>query len=290
MSVRKPDFAGSWYPSSSEDCLRTFDHFEQSCVERQGKDSWRGGIVPHAGWVFSGSLAAMVFSAFKKQCGKVDTFVIFGAAHSHFGDLPAVYDSGAWMTPLGQVEIDEELAGEVVNSGAAEADCTAHKYEHSIEVHVPFVSHLFPEAKILPVIVPPARKSVKLGDVVGDIIKRRSAGKIVCIGSTDLTHYGPGYGFEPVGVGPDALHWAMSVNDKKFIDLAIKLEAEEMLASAAENGNACGAGAAAAAAAAARKSGKAKGLLLAHTNSSETMLRQMQTYSDNSVGYAAIVF
>jgi AmmeMemoRadiSam system protein B len=80
------------------------------------------------------------------------------------------------------------------------------------------------------------------------------------------------------------------VNDQRFIDLALKLDAEGLLASAAENCNACGPGAAAATVAAAKILGKRKGLLLGHTNSNEIMLRKMGETSYDSVGYAAIVF
>ncbi|GAH87888.1 unnamed protein product [marine sediment metagenome] len=138
--------------------------------------------------------------------------------------------------------------------------------------------------------MPPRAQAVALGTSVGEIISRDEARKIVCIGSTDLTHYGPRYGFTPMGVGTEALKWADSVNDRKFIDLALKLEPRGMLNSAAEHCNACGAGAAAAAVAAAKTLGKTQGVLLAHTNSNEIMLRKMGTTSRESVGYAAIVF
>jgi len=177
-----------------------------------------------------------------------------------------------------------------LSDGSAVSDASAHRAEHSIEVQVPFVQYLFGGAKILPIIVPPREQAVALGNSVGNIIKRDEHKKIVCIGSTDLTHYGPRYGFTPMGVSEDALKWADSVNDKKFIDLALKLEPERLLADAAENCNACGAGAAAAAIAAAKQLGKTEGLLLAHTNSNEVMLRKMGTTSADSVGYAAIVF
>jgi AmmeMemoRadiSam system protein B len=93
-----------------------------------------------------------------------------------------------------------------------------------------------------------------------------------------------------MGTGANALQWASEVNDKEFIDLALKLKPQKMLASAAENYNACGAGAAAAAVAAAKKLGKTKGLLLAHTNSNEVMMKKMGASSTEAVGYAAIVF
>lgn len=220
----------------------------------------------------------------------VNTFVIFGAAHGYYGQKPAVYDKGSWLTPLGEVTIDEELAEAVLDNSSAVTNPDAHSSEHSIEVQVPFIQHLFSGAEILPILVPPIEEAVALGEAVGDIISADKKKKIVCIGSTDLTHYGPRYGFTPRGIGPDAFQWASEVNDQQFIDLALKLEPQRMLISAAENSNACGAGAAAAAVAAAKKLGKTKGLLLAHTNSNEVMLQKMGTSGADSVGYAAIVF
>jgi hypothetical protein len=152
------------------------------------------------------------------------------------------------------------------------------------------MQYLFAGAKIVPIIVPPGEQAVELGASIGQIIGRQPDKRIVCIGSTDLTHYGPRYGFVPMGTGSDALAWAGTVNDQRFIDLALKLRARELLAGAAENCNACGPGAAAAAIAAAKKLGKTNGLLLAHTNSNDVMLREMGTAGLESVGYAAIVF
>ena len=291
MQKRKPIVAGQFYPGQHDPCI---DEINECLDARTLSESLPAtivaGIVPHAGWTFSGSLAALVFSAIKQQHEKVHTFVIFGAAHGYFGQSPAVYDRGSWITPLGEVIVDEELADDVLSAGPSISDLNAHRAEHSIEVQVPFIQYLFPGAKILPIIVPPKEHSISLGKSVGKVIKKDEHKKIVCIGSTDLTHYGPRYGFTPMGVSSDALKWADSVNDQKFIDLALELEPERLLASAAENCNACGPGAAAAAIAAAKCLGKTEGLLLAHTNSNEVMLRKMGTTSADSVGYAAIVF
>jgi AmmeMemoRadiSam system protein B len=291
MQTRKPVVAGQFYPGQHDSCVGEINE----CLEARTPgeslpETIVAGIVPHAGWTFSGSLAAVVFSAIKQQHEKVHTFVVFGATHSYFGQSPAVYDRGGWITPLGEVAIDDELADAVLSTGPAVSDPSAHISEHSIEVQVPFIQYLFAGAKILPILVPPAEQAVALGVGVGQIISRDEQKKIVCIVSTDLTHYGPRYGFTSMGTGAEALKWADSVNDRKFIDLAIKLEPEGLLTSAADNYNACGAGAAAAAAAAAKKLGKAEGLLLAHTNSNEVMLRKMGTTSADSVGYAAIIF
>jgi AmmeMemoRadiSam system protein B len=291
MQKRKPIVAGQFYPGQHDSCVDEINEcLEARTLSKALPEAIVAGIVPHAGWTFSGSLAALVFFAIKQQHEKVNTFVVFGAAHGYFGRSPAVYDKGSWITPLGEIAIDEELADAVLNTGPAVSEPRAHISEHSIEVQVPFIQYLFAGAKILPILVPPGQQAVALGTSVGEIISRDEQKKIVCIGSTDLTHYGPRYGFTPMGIGADALKWADNVNDKQFIDLALKLEPEGMLASAAENCNACGAGAAATAVAAAKKLGKTEGLLLAHTSSNEVMQRKMGTASADSVGYAAIIF
>lgn len=291
MQTRKPIVAGQFYPGQNDSCIDQINECRDAeILPGSLPQNIVAGIVPHAGWTFSGPLAALVFSAIKLQHEKVHTFVIFGAAHGYFGSAPAVYNRGSWITPLGEVFVDEELADEVLSASHAAGDLGAHRSEHSIEVQIPFIQYLFPGAKILPIIVPPREQAVTLGTSVGEIIDKNELKKIVCIGSTDLTHYGPRYGFTPMGVNSEALKWADNVNDRKFIDLALKLDPQGLLASAAENCNACGPGAAAAAIAAAKKLGKTKGILLAHTNSNEVMLRNMNTTSADSVGYAAIIF
>jgi AmmeMemoRadiSam system protein B len=292
MQTRKPIVAGQFYPDEHDLCVAEIKQcLQEHELSESLPETIAAGIVPHAGWTFSGGVAALVFSAVKRQNDEVDTFVIFGATHSYFSQLPAVYDSGSWLTTLGEVAVDKELADAVLDSGIAVSDPDAHSNEHSIEVQVPFIQHLFPSAKILPILSPSRAESISLGATIGDIIREEQRKKIFCIGSTDLTHYGPRhYGFTPMGTGKEALQWAHDVNDKKFIDLALKLDAYALLASAAENCNACGAGAAAAAVAAAKKLGKTEGLLLVHTNSNEVMQHKMGTTSTDSVGYAAIIF
>ena len=291
MQARKPTVAGQFYPGQHDSCASAIHEcLEAVNLSEPLPETIEAGIVPHAGWTFSGTLAALVFSAIKQQHEKVNTFVIFGAAHGYFGASPAVSDKGLWTTPLGEIVIDEELADAILSTGQAVSDPSAHLCEHSIEVQVPFIQDLFAGAKIVPVLVPPTEQAVALGTHVGEIIGQQEGKKIVCIGSTDLTHYGPRYGFAPMGTGKNALAWAKKVNDKKFIDLTLKLKPEELLASAVKNGNACGPGAAAATVAAAKKLGCKRGLLLGHTTSNEIMLQKMGTTSADAVGYVGIVF
>jgi len=291
MQTRKPVVAGQFYPAQYDSCVGEInDCLEARTISESLPEAIVAGIVPHAGWTFSGSVAALVFSAIKQQHQKVNTFIIFGATHGYFGQSPAVYDSGSWMTPLGEIIIDEELAEAILDSGVATSAPDAHWSEHSIEVQVPFIQYLFPGAKMVPILVPPREQAIELGSGVAGLIRQDGSKKIVCVGSTDLTHYGPRYRFTPMGSGREALKWASEVNDREFIELALQLEPQRLLLSAAEKCNACGPGAAAAAVAAAKQLGSQRGILLAHTNSNEVMQQNMGTTSTDSVGYAAIVF
>ncbi len=307
MQIRKPAVAGQFYPEEREMCLAEIRQCLPAEVPTEGLPApLVGGLVPHAGWTFSGALAALVFATVKRRRGTVGAFVICGAAHGYFDSQPAVDASDAWETPLGTTPIDEALRQALLDRGAVVADAAAHRREHSIEVQVPFIQYLFPDARIVPIIVPASESALDLGRALAEVSRARSgwAGdkssnpqstirspqSPVFIGSTDLTHYGPRYGFTPMGVGSEALHWANEVNDRQFIDLALSLEPRRLLANALENGNACGPGAAAAVVAAAQQLGCRRGVLLAHTNSNEVMLREMGTVSRDSVGYAAIVF
>jgi len=291
MQARKPIVAGQFYPGQNDSCLSAIHEcLESLIIKEQLPETIVAGIVPHAGWTFSGDLAALVFAAIKQQHEKVSTFVIFGAAHGYFGALPVVSDKGVWETPVGEAVIDEELAEAVLSTGRAVSDPDAHLGEHSIEVQIPFIQELFGGAKIVPVLVPPMNQAVELGRHVGRLVSQQEDKKIVFIGSTDLTHYGPRYGFAPMGTGKDALEWAKNVNDKKFIDLALELKPDELLASSVKEGNACGPGAAAATVAAAKMLGCERGVLLGHITSNEIMLKKMGTTGADAVGYAGIVF
>ena len=99
MSVRKPAVAGQFYGGTPDQCLAEI----QECLpprelQMDLPDPIVAAIVPHAGWVFSGELAATAFKAIKQVNGEVDTFVIFGAAHRCYERGAAVFDSGSWQT------------------------------------------------------------------------------------------------------------------------------------------------------------------------------------------------
>jgi len=292
MMVREPVVAGRFYPADREGCLDAIRSMRGPEDIRDLPDRPVGGIVPHAGWLYSGETAYAAFSAIATR-RRPATFVLFGAAH---GPVPGnvLFPEGVWRTPMGEVEVDQRLSGEILTRAAAddllESNPAAHEAEHSLEVQLPFIQHLFPDAQIVPILVPPGGKAVALGKVAGQAIRDRQA-DAVCIGSSDLTHYGLAYGFTPEGLGKAAIRWVRDENDRRMLDLMASLDAEQVMPEAKSHMNACGAGAIAATLAAARTLGATKGHVLRYTTSFDVMMEKMgRADYDSAVGYAGVVF
>ena len=285
MAIRYPIVAGMFYPGDKASCRRQLEECLQGAQAVDVPQPILGGVVPHAGWTYSGPTAGRVFAAIQAQ-GAPETFVLFGAVHSWGVSGASVYSAGSWRTPLGDLAIDEELAQEALKVSSLLADRPqAHSEEHSIEVQLPFIQHLFPSARILPIAVPPLTEAPEVGHEVARAV-RQLGRKAVAVGSSDLTHYGPRYGMAPVGVGERALEWTKQ-NDARLLDLVAALRAPEVLAEARAHHNACGAGAIAAAIGFAAELGASKGVLLQYTTSHEVL--PMGRPSD-FVGYGAVVF
>jgi AmmeMemoRadiSam system protein B len=288
LLTRSPAVAGQFYPDSSESCRAQVASLLAAAPELPADFVALAGIAPHAGWVCSGAVAAQVVRALAAR-GGVETFVIFGAVHRPMRSAAAVYDRGAWETPLGEALIDEPLAAAVVRSGPlVAANPRAHDEEHSIEVEVPFIQHLAPSARLLPIMVSPSSAAAEVGQVVARAAAELGR-RVAFLGSTDLTHYGPRYRFAPQGLGPDGIRWAKEVNDRRMLDLVTGLAAGQIVHEAAEHHNACGPGAIAATIAAAQAAGATTGRVLNHTNSNEVLCSRYGQMED-AVGYAGVVF
>jgi len=291
MIVRDAAVAGRFYEGSPEACKTHIQSMAEEAEVPAGlPERIVAGVVPHAGWMFSGTVAAAVFKAIR-QNRSVDTFVIFGAMHTMHADGGLIFDRGAWQTPLGNISVDEELAREILeeSGGLILAKPQAHQREHSIEVQVPMIQYFFPDARIVPVLVPPVANAANIGRRAARAVTARTE-EIVCLGSTDLTHYGPSYGFTPMGRGAKALAWAKNENDALFLKLTLGMKEENIVESASLYGSACGAGAVAATVAAAKEMGAKKGVLLDHTTSAEILQKKFHQASEDSVGYAGMVF
>jgi hypothetical protein len=290
MNIRKPIVAGQFYPGGESQARAALDELLPGVINEEILPKRIvAGIVPHAGWVCSGAVAGKVFEAIKQK-RTVDTFVLFGAVH-HYGVVRAsMFGSGRWKTPLGEAEIDQDLAEKILAETKLIAeDPHAHTMEHSLEVQVPFIQMLFPKAKILPIMVPPIPTAGNVGELVGRVILENHA-NAVCVGSSDLTHYGPSYGFTPSGHGLEGIRWAKDVNDKGLLDRIAAMDAKGSLEYAVTHQAACGSGAIAATIAAAEALGADTVTLLEHTNSYDVLREAYGEMGADAVGYAAIVF
>jgi AmmeMemoRadiSam system protein B len=284
-SLRSAVFAGSWYPARASECEREIRAF----VERGGIRPPRlrrlvGGIVPHAGWYFSGNIACNVFYSLKSAEGPPpDVLVLFGM-HLSPTSRSIMMPKGAWETPFGSLPVAEELAGVLADQLPFRLE-TSERFtqDNTIELQLPFIKYFFPEAAILAIGVPPTEASLTIGRAVVDAARQLGLAPKI-IGSTDLTHYGSSYGLTCHGSGPSAVAWVKHENDRRIIEAMLDLDPERLLAEALENQNACCPGAAAAAIEAARHLGAREAESISYATSHD------RSPGESFVGYVGIVF
>jgi AmmeMemoRadiSam system protein B len=281
MNRRKRSLPRGWYPWDGKDCKKEIEAYLEGWSPSQplsGKGM--GGIIPHAGWYFSGKVAARVFYSLRPK-DKVEVVVVYGG---HLGpeSLPQIVMEDAWETPFGDIEIHMDLAKNLMKRIDAKKESPSSG-DNTIEIQLAMVKHFFPGAKLLAIRSPISLKALSLGEEVAAITKEEGL-SILAIGSTDLTHYGPNYGFLRKGVGPSAVEWVKKENDKGFIDRALKMDTEGLLKHALENDSACSAGAAASAIATCKSLGAERGILLDYYTSYDILP------DESFVGYAGILY
>lgn len=283
MDVRKALFSGSWYPGTAAECERQITEFLAAAPAPSVPAGNRvGGIVPHAGWYFSGAIACRVIAQLAEQ-ESPDVMVIFGM-HLHPSSNRIIMTQGAWETPFGPVPIENRLAAVL----AARFDfkietATSFTQDNTIELQLPFVKYLHPRTAIVPIGAPPHRSSLQVAKAVVEESARLGL-KVKVIGSTDLTHYGSNYGFTGHGRDISAVEWVRSENDRRMIDAMLALAPEKVIEEGLSSQNACCAGAAAAAIAAGRHLGAARAETVAYATSYD------KQPAESFVGYVGIVF
>ncbi len=283
MGTRNADFAGSWYPGNRSECIRAIETFSKDCPARPPEiTTVLGGIVPHAGWFYSGRIACNVIQCLDRE-NSPDTCLIFGR-HLHPGSPNYIMKDGKWDTPVGELEIDSELAGNLTAEFPFTVE-TSSRYEqdNTIELQLPFVKYFFPGVKIVPIGLPPTKSSIAIAVRTAELC-RELGRKTLVLGSTDLTHYGYNYGFVPKGVGEDAVEWVKNENDRRIVELMVQMDETAVIAEALENQNACCSGAAAAAIAASKTLGAQRGYKILYATSYD--IRPDTSF----VGYAGIIF
>ncbi len=281
--VRKAVFAGSWYPSSAAECEREITGFlvEGKNLHPPGR-ALVGGIVPHAGWYYSGSIACNVIQCIRGQ-EATDVVVVFGM-HLHADSPCYIMTEGAWETPFGEIPVEERLASELAERFPFTIESPARfTQDNTVELQLPFIKYFFKDAKIIAMGVPPHNSSLEIGRTVVEISKRLGL-RVKVIGSTDLTHYGANYGFVSKGTGKQAVDWVRNENDRQVIEAMLALEPENVITEALSGQNACCAGAAATAIEAAKNLGADRADELAYATSYD------KSPGNSFVGYVGIVF
>lgn len=202
--IRRPVAAGGFYPGSESLLRETLDTFFSSLggLPEPGTPSVVGGLAPHAGYEYSGQVAAHTYLEFRNHLP--DTFVVLGPNHRGIGSGVAIVTAGTWESPLGPMVIDEVLARDIFAlCDIMDDDVTAHSREHSIEVQVPFIQYIGGK-KFVPICL--GMQDEETAEEVGTAIAEAAHGKNVGIlASSDLTHFGSYYGFLPTREDP--LKW-----------------------------------------------------------------------------------
>lgn len=218
--MRRPVVAGYFYPSRREDLVNMIEwsfkhkHGPGNLPSQPGerKQGLIGYVVPHAGYMYSGPVAAHSYLDMSRH-GSFETIIILGTNHTGLGKPVSIYPGGLWETPLGTLRVDEELGKKIVeNSDIADFDVYAHIEEHSIEVQLPFIQYIYGNnVKIVPIVI--GVHTPEAADDLSNAIlaaRKETNRDIVVLASSDFNHYEP--------------HDVTSSKDMKAIEKIIALD------------------------------------------------------------------
>jgi|WetSurMetagenome_2_1015567.scaffolds.fasta_scaffold02228_7 MEMO1 family protein len=188
---RQPVAAGRFYPADKEELTKNLSQLFDSC--QKNKEDWRvrAIICPHAGYIFSGKIAASAFSSIPKNKVFKNIFII-GSSHVMYFNGASVYNEGDYITPLGKAKVNTEIANALILKNKVFGfPVTSHQKEHSIEVQIPFIQYYFQNAQpIVPIILgTDDENTVKK---VADALKPYFTPDNLFIISSDFSHY-PSY-------------------------------------------------------------------------------------------------
>jgi len=280
LKTRKPYVANAFYAGTKASLTKQitdcFTHpFGPGQVPKAVKNGPRkilGIISPHAGYMYSGPVAANGFAKLATD-GTPDTFIVLGPNHTGHGSGVSILTEGAWETPVGTTQIETELAKEIQNStGILDVDEASHRFEHSIEVQLPFLQYLYGDSvKFIPICMMMQDLSTSR-EIAKSIFEECEGRNYAIIASSDFTHY------EPQEVANE--------KDYSAIDAILKLD-DEALNNLGESNRVtmCGYGPITTLIAAAKQMSDVKATLLTHKTSGDITQDKSAV-----VGYSSIVF
>jgi AmmeMemoRadiSam system protein B len=258
--IRNPVVAGQFYPVDSGELKKQIESF---VVEKEKKEDVLGIVSQH------GPVAGAVYS----KINVPDKVIVLGPNHTGRGELCSIVTEGSWATPLGEVKIASELGKDILNNSQyLQEDSSAHAFEHSIEVQLPFLQYFNPSISFVPICL--ACTDYSYCEDIGSAISKAvgNAGeKVLIIASSDMTHY------EPADIAKS--------KDMQAIDAILKLDEKLLLEKVRDfNISMCGYIPATIMLIACKKLGAEKGELVKYQTSGDIL----GDYSE-VVGYAGVV-
>ena len=189
--IRQPVFAGSWYPGSREELSRTVDSLLKNAHIHKLNGDLIALIVPHAGFSFSGPVAA---EAFRQLDGcEFNTVILIGPSHRHPFRGISIFERGYFATPLGKVKINESIAGSMTaENELIRSVPEAHRNEHCLEIELPFLQRTLKKFDIVPLLTGQGMTLADCLKVSETIVKHFTVGETLLVASSDMSHY-PSY-------------------------------------------------------------------------------------------------
>ena len=188
---RQPAVAGAFYPANKSELLSTVKQLFANAAPPQSRGPIAAIIVPHAGYVYSGEVAASGFNQLDPTQEFENIFLV-GSSHQIAFEGASIYTGGNFITPLGSVPVNTELGKKLIKESKVFSDRSdAHLREHSLEVQLPFLQYLFgSEFRIVPIcfLMQDLNSSMEVGHAVAKVLAGKKA---VVIASSDMTHYEP---------------------------------------------------------------------------------------------------
>ncbi len=276
--IRQPAVAGSFYPGNSNDLSETLNRLIRK-AKPTGIAKPVGIVVPHAGYVYSGQIAADAFNQTLNY--EYDIVVILGANHTtaDFNGI-SVYSEGGFLTPLGVVEVDEYVSSKLLNEKMGVTfDEEVHQREHSVEVVVPFVQKYYPDLQIVPVIIGTSDLDIckSFSDSLCEVLRDRNP---LIVASSDLSHF-PNYD-DAMSTDRRTIEAILRIDPEIFLAEVEKHEAEKIPGLVT---SACGESPVITAMYASKKLGANKARLITYCNSGDISRDHSRV-----VGYAAVSF
>jgi AmmeMemoRadiSam system protein B len=185
MITRPAAVAGSFYPDSPDVLARSVDRMLLDAGGVQTNESPKALIVPHAGYIYSGPTAACGYALLNTD--KISRVVLLGPAHRVLLAGLALPEAGAFETPLGSIELDHDSMEKVQSLTQVSVEGSSHTFEHSLEVHLPFLQRKLDQFTLIPFTVGQARP-----EMVAEVLDLLWGGEeTLIIISSDLSHYHP---------------------------------------------------------------------------------------------------